>query len=107
MDFLDKLVPAVLNGGTGAIIALALIWYLRHRDGRDAAEKAGPANLAGDLHRTSKVDDAIIEIAAQCGRQTEILRAQTEILKECRDGHQETARQLARVETKLDVMRVN
>lgn len=104
MDFLDKLLPAVLNGGTGGVIALALVWYLKARDSRDAVP--GPAGSMSGAEDT-RVEEAILRIAEQTAAQTELLRAQTLLLKECRDGHLETSRQLARVEAKLDVRRLN
>lgn len=96
--FLEKALNAALNGGTGAIIALALVWYLARRDSKDASTLP-----AATQHDCSEVHEAVIELAKSQGRMTEIFERQTSIIEQCAQAHQETRLQLTRVEARLDV----
>jgi hypothetical protein len=105
MDFGTALLTALEKGGTGAVIAGMLIWYLKARDSKpepkaDAEPHARPG-------RVERLEDAILSIATQTGRQTEILDRQTDLLEKCADGHSDTKLALARMEMKLDARRMN
>jgi len=85
--------PAVVTTGL-------FVWYLHARDkklpeardgdaGRVSTASKEDASEAQTL-RTAKVEDAILQMAVHCARQTDILNRQTDLLSKCVEGHHET-----------------
>lgn len=112
MDLPPGFIASLKEFGPHVVTTGLFLWYLVKRDAKtpgDSPEATGAASSAeksAGSERTVRVEDAILEMARQSARQTEILGQQTSLLRECVQGHGETQKTLTEVKTRLEVMRV-